>query len=654
MPTDPSLLEKTEIVLVVDDNAEIREALYAALQFEGYKVHTATNGAEAIETASTLKPDLILMDIQMPVMDGINATKKLKGDPITKHIPILMVTVVDKKENIIAGLEAGAIDYVTKPFFVPEMTARVKAILTLKKHYDESIEIKRQLIISEEKYRLLVENASEAILVIQDGISRFFNPKAVEFMRCSKNKLKSKPFVEMIHREDQTKVSEYFAEILQGEALPKICDLRVVTKKGDVKWLEANAVLISWEGKPAILNFLTDVTKRKRAQDEKEVIQYQLLQAQKMEAVGTLAGGIAHDFNNLLQVIHGYGQMLLHNDNQGQQTHQALLRIVGAARRGAELTQQLLTFSRAVESDKRPLDLNHEVKKLKMLLERTIPKMINIELHTADNLRIVNADPIQVEQILMNLAVNAKDAMPEGGKLIIKTENAILNSEVCRLHPGATPWVYALLTVSDNGHGMAEETLEHIFEPFYTTKEVGKGTGLGLAMVYGIVKNHNGFISCTSEPGDGTTFKIYLPALDQEVELPDEKGVGAPIKKGSETILLVDDEDFIRDLVAQVLTESGYTVLTAADGERCLELYRQQRAQIDLVLLDLIMPGIGGSKCLGELLQVNPQVRVLIASGYAVDGPTIEAIKAGARGHIGKPYDLEEMLRVIREVLDHN
>ncbi len=654
MPIDPSLLEKTEIVLVVDDDAEIREALHAALQFEGYKVHTATNGAEAIDTARTLKPDLILMDIQMPVMDGINATKKLKSDPITKHIPILMVTVVDKKENIIAGLEAGAIDYVTKPFFVPEMTARVKAILTLKKHYDESIEIKRQLVISEEKYRLLVENASEAILVIQDGISRFFNPKAVEFMRCSKNKLKSKPFVEMIHREDQTKVSEYFEEILQGEALPKICDLRVITKKGDVKWLEANAVLISWEGKPAILNFLTDVTERKRAQEEKEVIQYQLLQAQKMEAVGTLAGGIAHDFNNLLQVIQGYGQMLLHNDNQGQQTHQGLLRIVGAARRGAQLTQQLLTFSRAVESDKRPLDLNHEVKKLKMLLERTIPKMINIELHTADDLRIVNADPIQVEQILMNLAVNAKDAMPEGGKLFIKTENVILNSEVCRLHPGATPWVYALLTVSDNGHGMAEETLAHIFEPFYTTKEVGKGTGLGLAMVYGIVKNHNGFISCTSEPADGTTFKIYLPALDQEVEVPDEKEVGAPIKKGSETILLVDDEDFIRDLVVQVLTESGYTVLTAADGESGLELYRQQRDQIDLVLLDLIMPGIGGSKCLEELLQVDPQVRVLIASGYAVDGPTIEAIKAGARGHIGKPYDLEEMLRVIREVLDNN
>ena len=373
-----------------------------------------------------------------------------------------------------------------------------------------------------------------------------------------------------------------------------------------------------------------------------------------MEAVGTLAGGVAHDFNNLLQVIQGYGQMLLHDENQDERAHEALVRIVGAAKRGADLTQQLLTFSRAVDSDRRPLDLNHEVTKVKTLLERTIPKMINIDLDLADNLRIVNADPTQVEQIVMNLAVNAKDAMPEGGKLLIKTENAILNDEVCRLHPDATPWVYALLTVSDSGHGMDSEIQEHIFEPFYTTKDVDNGTGLGLAMVYGIVKNHNGFISCTSDPGDGTTFKIYLPTLDREVQVVDEKEARAPIMKGSETILLVDDEELIRDLVVQVLGESGYTVLTAPDGKSGLKLYGEQQAQIDLVILDLIMPEMGGRKCLEELLKMDPQARVLIASGYALDGPAIEAIKTGARGHISKPYDIKEMLRVIRQVLDCN
>jgi signal transduction histidine kinase/ActR/RegA family two-component response regulator len=473
-------------------------------------------------------------------------------------------------------------------------------------------------------------------------------------MRCSSKDLTSRPFVDFVHPEDQAKASEYFKELLEGKGEARIFDFRVVNKRGGIKWLEANGVLISWEGKPATLNFLTDVTERKQAQEEKEKIQYQLLQAQKMEAVGTLAGGISHDFNNLLQVIQGYGQMLLHDANHDERAHQALVRIVGAAKRGADLTQQLLTFSRAVDSDRRPLDLNHEVKKVKTLLERTIPKMIHIDLDLADNLRIVNADSTQVEQILMNLAVNAKDAMPEGGKLLIKTEDAILNDEVCRLHPDATPWVYALLTVSDSGHGMDSETQEHIFEPFYTTKDVDKGTGLGLAMVYGIVKNHNGFISCTSDPGEGTTFKIYLPTLDREVQVADEKEARAPIMKGSETILLVDDEEFIRDLVVQVLGESGYTVITAPDGKSGLKLYGEQQARIDLVILDLIMPEMGGRKCLEELLKMDPQVSVLIASGYALDGPAIEAIKAGARGHISKPYDLKEMLRVIREVLDNN
>ncbi|MCG6945707.1 MAG: response regulator [Deltaproteobacteria bacterium] len=654
MIADPSVIKVPERILVVDDDTEIRDALCAALQYEGYEVHIAVNGKEAVERAQRLKPNLILMDVQMPVIDGIEATRKLKEDPVTVHIPILMVTVLDKKENIVKALEAGAIDYVTKPFFMPELTARVKAVLTLKKHYDESIEVKKQLNISEEKYRLVVDNASEAIVVIQDGMSRFFNPKIREFMRCSRKDLASRPFVDFVHSEDQAKASEYFTELLEGEGAARIFDFRVVNKRGGIKWLEANGVLINWEGKPATLNFLTDVTERKQAQEEKETIQYQLLQAQKMEAVGTLAGGVAHDFNNLLQVIQGYGQMLLHDENQDERAHQALVRIVGAAKRGANLTQQLLTFSRAVDSDRRPLDLNHEVKKVKKLLERTIPKMINIDLDLTDNLKIVNADPTQVEQVLMNLAVNAKDAMPEGGKLLIKTENAILNDEVCRLHPDATPWVYALLTVSDSGHGMDSETQEHIFEPFYTTKDVDKGTGLGLAMVYGIVKNHNGFISCSSDPGEGTTFKIYLPTLDREVQVVDEEEAQAPIKKGSETILLVDDEELIRDLVVQVLGESGYTVITAPDGKSGLNLYGEQQAQIDLVILDLIMPEMGGRKCLEELIKMDPQARVLIASGYALDGPAIEAIKTGARGHISKPYDIKEMLRVIRAVLDHN
>jgi PAS domain S-box-containing protein len=644
--------EKTEIVLVVEDDAETQEVLCAALELEGYTVHVATNGFEAINTARTLKPDLVLMDIIMPVMDGIEATRELKKDPITRHIPILMVTVVDRKKDIINGLEAGATDYIAKPFFLPELTARVKTALTTKKLYEEGIETKEQLIMSEEKYRQLVQNAGEGILVLQDGMLRFFNPKTIELMGYSEDALTNRPFIKMVHSEDREKVGAYFQDPLVVEERTTSLTFRIITEDGNTKWLETNTVSIHWEDKPASLSFLADITERKRAEEEKKKIQGQLLQAQKMEAVGTLAGGIAHDFNNLLQVVQGYTDLLLHNAGHDERQYLALQSIAGAAKRGAALTRQLLTFSRTMESYRRPLDLNHKVQDVKNLLERTIPKMISIKLELAEDLKIVNADATQVEQMLMNLAVNAKDSMPGGGELIIKTENVVLNEELCRIHPDAHPWVYALLTVSDNGHGMDEKTLGHIFEPFFTTKEIGKGTGLGLAMVYGIVKSHRGFISCSSQPGEGTTSKVYLPTVEQEVEMVPEDKIIAPVAGGKERILLVDDEDIIRDLGIQLLGESGYTVFAVPDGETALELYRKEQKQIDLVILDLLMPGMGGMKCLDELLTINPEARVLISTGYSVDGPTKETVEAKTGGCITKPFDREQILNMIREVLD--
>jgi CheY-like chemotaxis protein len=376
-----------------------------------------------------------------------------------------------------------------------------------------------------------------------------------------------------------------------------------------------------------------------------------------MEAVGTLAGGIAHDFNNLLQAIQGYTELLLIRKKEGESDWRELQEIIRASKRGAELTQQLLTFSRKVESKRIPLDLNQEVGELRELLERTIPKMIDVEFKLADNLKMVNADPVQLKQVLMNLAVNANDAMPEGGKLLIETQSVTLDQEFCRKYAEVKPGDYVLFSISDTGHGMAKETLEHIFDPFYTTKEVGKGTGLGLAIVYGIIKNHEGYITCYSHPEVGTTFRIYLPTLEPEsvpldvLIAPKPEG---PAKGGSETILLVDDEEFIRELGVDVLGRAGYTVLTAGDGENALKLYRQERARIDLVILDLIMPGMGGRKCLEELLTIDPHTRVLISSGYSPDGPTKGALDTDAKGFVSKPYDTSQLLQLVREILDRN
>jgi two-component system cell cycle sensor histidine kinase/response regulator CckA len=269
--------------------------------------------------------------------------------------------------------------------------------------------------------------------------------------------------------------------------------------------VDINVVIIEWTGQPASLNFLRDTTARRQ-------LETALMHAQKMGAVGTLAGGWAHDFNNLLQGIQGYTELLLLDKPAGDNDYTELQEISKAAGRGAELTRQLLTFSRKVESRLRPVNLNREVLNVTQLLRRTIPKMIRIELRLAPELRQVNADANQIEQVLMNLAVNANDAMPGGGRFAIETANVTLDEKYCMMHEGARPGEHVLLSVTDTGCGMDKETLEHIFEPFYTTKGVGKGTGLGLAMVYGIVKNHWGYITCSSKLGTGTPFKIYLPA----------------------------------------------------------------------------------------------------------------------------------------------
>ncbi len=389
---------------------------------------------------------------------------------------------------------------------------------------------------------------------------------------------------------------------------------------------------------------MRDVTEQKN-------LQRQLLQAQKMEALGTLAGGVAHDFNNILQVALGYSDLLLGEERLPGSYRADLQKIHESAKRGADLVQRLLTFGRKAETKPRPLNLNRRINEMAKMIERTIPKMIDIQLLLAEGLDAINADPTQMDQILMNLAVNARDAMPDGGKLIVETANIILDEEYAKTHLDARPGAYVRLMVTDTGSGMDKDTLEHIFEPFYTTKRVGEGTGLGLAVVHGIIQQHGGHVRCYSEPGQGTTFKIYFPAL-VSAEDPETKAVGALPKGGSETILLVDDEAHIVELGRRILSKSGYTVLIAKNGREALELYSAEREKISLVILDLIMPEMGGKQCLEGLLSLNPSIKVLIASGYSASGPTKDVLSANVKGFINKPYDIRQMLEVIRSVLD--
>lgn len=377
----------------------------------------------------------------------------------------------------------------------------------------------------------------------------------------------------------------------------------------------------------------------------------QLYQAQKMEAVGTLAGGVAHDFNNILQVVLGYSELILGDEKLPGDHRADLEKIRESAGRGADLVQRLLTFGKKAEIKPQPLNLNHRITELRKMLERIIPKMIDIQLLLDEDLATIDADPIQIDQVLMNLAVNARDAMPEGGALFIETQNVIVDADCARSHLEAKPGQYVLLRISDTGHGMDKETLEHIFEPFYTTKRLGQGTGLGLAMLFGIVKQHHGFIKCNSEIGHGTTFSIYLPALASHEDI-EQTRVGPMPRRGAETILLVDDEDLIRDLGKRILRKAGYTVLTASNGKEALEIYRKEQRRIALVILDLIMPEMGGEECLEGLLSLDPSVKVLIATGHSANAATKKTLSSGAMGVVSKPYDIPQVLEIVREVLD--
>jgi CheY-like chemotaxis protein len=370
-----------------------------------------------------------------------------------------------------------------------------------------------------------------------------------------------------------------------------------------------------------------------------------------MEAVGTLAGGIAHDFNNSLQAISGFTQLLLMDDARPKQDKEMLATIKQAARHAEELTRQLLTFSRKIENNPVPLDLNREIRGTCRLLERTLPKMIRIESRLQEDLPIIRVDKVQLEQVIMNMGINAGHAMPDGGRLIFETKTAQLEDDECR-PLGIKPGKFVRLTISDTGIGMDEKTRQHIFEPFFTTRGTGSGTGLGLATVYGIVTNHGGAITCTSAVGQGTRFEIYLPAtglaeIDQEALTPQVEMVG-----GQETVLIVDDDPVVRRLGCDLLERFGYTILEAASGEECLEAYDRRGAEIELVILDLNMPGMGGANCLTHLMDRDAPPRVIIASGYPPKGTIKRTLKKGARGFIGKPFNLPEMLQMVREVLD--
>jgi len=505
----------------------------------------------------------------------------------------------------------------------------------------EQVTAKSALAESEEKYRLLVENATEAIFVVQDGCLKFPNPKTLQILGRQENEISHVPFTEFIHPDDRQIFVEMHQRRLAGdETVPETCFFRLIGKSGVEYTVELNAVKITWEGRAATLNFIRDISEQKK-------LEACLYQAQKMEAIGTLAGGIAHDFNNLLMGIQGRTSLMAAALDPGDPNLEHVEGIDGYVRRATNLTRQLLGFARRGKYEAAPTNMNEIVQESVRMFGRT-RKEVQIREAYEENLWTADVDRRQMEQVLLNLFVNAWQAMPGGGKLFLQTENEVLDERGSSQYQ-VTPGRYVKISVTDTGVGMADEILGRIFDPFFTTKEMGRGTGLGLASAYGIVKNHKGFINASSKEGRGSTFSVYLPASESEMQ--QEKRRYSKTVPGTETVLLVDDEQIVIEVVKPMLERLGYQVLSAANGAEGIEMFRRNKGKVDLVILDLVMPDMPGGKVFDQLKEIDPGVKVLLSSGYSQEGQAEQILRRGCRGFIQKPFAMGKLSEKIHDLV---
>jgi PAS domain S-box-containing protein len=519
-------------------------------------------------------------------------------------------------------------------------------IYTVYQHFQ--IQSVRKLVLEREAlFRLITENAADMIAVVDVTGNRLYNsPSYEKILGYAPNELEGTLAFEQIHADDREKVQNAAIEARRS-GVGQTVEYRMRHKNGGWRTLESRAsTIVDDRGAVERLVIVNrDVTERKQLEE-------QFRQAQKMEAVGRLSGGVAHDFNNLLGVIIGYGEVLQENILATDSLRPSVDEILKAGHRAASLTRQLLAFSRQQVLDPKVLDLNALVNDMEKMLKRLIGEDIELRTEMESSLGRIKADQSQIEQAVLNLVVNARDAMPSGGKLILATSTFQMDETFVRRYPyPVAVGDYVLFTVADNGIGMDAATRIRIFEPFFTTKEKGKGTGLGLSMVYGIVKQSGGYIDVSSEVGAGTTFRIYFPKVNDELGRSQQIELPASLR-GTETILLVEDEPSLRVLARHMLESCGYTVLEASAGKKALEISGQHEGNIHLLLTDVVMPGISGRVLGDELVKKRPQLRVLYTSGYTGQMVGAHGVLAEGSYFLPKPFTKEALARKVREVLD--
>lgn len=513
--------------------------------------------------------------------------------------------------------------------------------LTQLKKIEESIERDRDFI------KAITDNSRVAIFTYEGTKFSFVNRYAEELVGYTRDELKGTNFWDIVHPDNRQMVMERGMARQKGEEVPPRYEFRVIRKDGAILWVDFSANLIKYGDKQIVLGTAYDITEKKK-------IEQQLLHAQKMEAIGRLTGGIAHDFNNILTAIIGYATILNMKMEKTDPLIQNVKQILFASEKASEITQNLLAFSRKKIISINPVRIEETVKKIEKILRRLIGEDIELVTSFSDTDIVCLADETQIEQVLINLATNARDAMPEGGTLLIETSKVRITPEFVKKHGFGAVGDYALINVTDTGAGMDEETKKRIFEPFFTTKEVGKGTGLGLAMVYGIIKQHNGYINFYTELGKGTAFKIYIPICSEfSTTVTDDKASETLcVKGGNETILIAEDNEDVRQIIKTYLYDFGYKVLEAADGEEAVNIYRENVDKVAIVILDVVMPKKNGKDALEEMKKMKPELKSIFTSGYTENIIHKKGILEDGIIFLSKPVEPMNLLSKIREILD--
>ena len=642
--------EKPIRVLLIEDNPGDFRLIREMFKESGANVEL--KWAKQLSTGlANLKEEIfdgLLVDLGLPDNQGIDTFKKIHDQ--APQIPIIVLTGLADNGLALKAVREGAQDYLVKGQIDSNLLVRSIHYAIERKRAEEALRESKarfQELFNEAPVGYHEVDAEGRIFRVNRTELEMLGYTAEEMLGQSvskftvKEKTPQQPVLtNLTNIVSSTQGFERTYQRKDGTTIPVLVERRVIR--------EANGKVKS------IRSTIQDITERKRAEEEREKMQAQLIQAQKMESIGTLAGGIAHDFNNLLTTIQGYAQLAMMSLKESDSFYENFKEIRQASVRAANLTRQLLLFSRQQAMDLHLITLNETVENLMKMLRRLIGEDITIQTDLDPNLWTNMADPGTMEQVIMNLVVNARDAMPEGKKITIKTENVDIDEGYCEIYKYAHPGKFVCLSVEDIGIGMDKEVIQHIFDPFFTTKGPGKGTGLGLSVVYGIVKQHEGWINVYSEPGRGSVFKVYLPASSVEskgeakeevISIQDCHGKG-------ERILLVEDDDEIREFAKRVLFESGYVGFEAANAEEALNIFGKEKGDFHLVFSDVVLPVKSGLQLVEQLLCRKPELKVLLTSGYTDQKSQWPVIYEKGYRFIQKPYGLTDLLRVVREVIE--